>query len=231
MSGLRSVILLFMLISVSAVSVAQDEEIQFSNMETIDPNRYEDTRGNPYYFETWVTGSIIRNDGFIFENIKMNYNGYTKTFDVLAGHAIIELEEKMYLRVDIDAEVNQHQGHIIMTDDFAFQRNLHPRFDEGFVIILLNENTTMLVKEYWVDAANHEVQELGRTITYKRFNRKANYFIKSEGQLQPIRLKKKNVLETLDRPEVEKFVEDNKIRLDSERELIEVVRFYANLNT
>ena len=84
------------------------------------------------YFDEWVTGSIMRNDAMIFEDLQLNYNGYTKTIEIVKDGKLIELDGKLYLRVDIDADNNPHERELISSDDFAMQRNFHPRFGDEF---------------------------------------------------------------------------------------------------
>ncbi len=220
---------LFMVAIASSSVHAQKKEITYTNSKPIKENRYKDIKGSPMYFDDWVTGKIIRHDALVYEDVMLNYNGYSRTFEIKTGDKMIELDGAVYLRVDVDADKNPHVADRIPTSDFAFQKNLHSRFSDEFVIILFVENDVMLIKEFKVDIAKHTVQDVGKSIDFKDFKRKEIYYLKADGKLTPLRYKKKVILNAFDKPEVESYIREHKLRLKSEADLIEIAKFYSTL--
>jgi len=227
----RKIYLSLLLVAVLLCTAhSQNREITYTNSKPIKENRYDDIKGNPMYFEDWVTGKIMRHDALIYEDVVLNYNGYSRTFEIKTGDEMIELDGSVYLRVDVDAADNPHAADRIPTEDFAFQKNLHSRFNDDFVIILFAENDVMLIKEFRVNIAKHTIQDVGKSIDFKDFNRKELYYLKADGRLTPLRYKKKVILNAFDKPEVESFISENKLRLKTEADLIALARFYSTLN-
>lgn len=209
---------------------AQDKEITYTNSKPIKEDRYKDIKGSPMYFKDWVTGRIMRHDALIYEDVQLNYNGYTNTFEIKNGTEMIELDGAVYLRVDVDAEDNPEAADRIPTKHFAFQKDLHPRFEEKFVIILFAENDVMLIKEFRADIAKHTIQDVGKKVDFKDFKRKENYYLKSKGQMKSVRFRKKNILAAFDSPEIEEYIKENKLRLREEADLIELAQYYSTLD-
>lgn len=209
---------------------AQNDKIAFTNSKPVDDKRYSDIKGSPMYFKDWVTGKIIRHDALIYEDVLLNYNGYTRTFEIKTGDEMIELDGDVYLRVDVDAADNPDAIDRIPTEHFAFQKNLHSRFSDQFVIILFAENDVMLIKEFKVDIAKHTIQDVGKAIDFKDFQRKEIYYLKADGKLTSLRYKKKVILGAFDSPEVEPYIKEHKLRLKTEADLIQLAQFYSTLD-
>jgi len=219
-----------LLVALTVSVDAQDREMTYTNSKPIMENRYDNIKGSPMYFDDWVTGKIMRHDALIYEDVILNYNGYSHAFEVKDGDKMIELDGKVYLRVDVKSADNPDAADRIATTDFAFQKGMHPRFEDKFVIILFVENDVMLIKEFKADIAKHTVQDVGKSIDFKDFKRKEIYYLKADGELKSIRFKKKVILSAFDSPEVESYIIEHKLRLKSEADLIELAQFYSTLD-
>ena len=234
LSEIKAVCALYFLITgwglVNVTIVAQESEIVYTNQQEIDPERYSDIKGDPMYFDQWIIGSIMRNDAMIFEDLKLNYNGYSKTIEINKDGKLIELEGDLYLRVDIDASKNPDQAGAITSEDFAMQRNFHPKFGDDFVFILYHAPNITLIKQFWADVSKHEVQDVGKTVEFKRFNRKELYFVRMKGALEMVKLKRKSVFEVFDDPRIAEYVKSQNLRLTTEQELVELAKFYSMLD-
>ena len=110
------------------------------------------------------------------------------------------------------------------------QRNFHPKFGDDFVFILYHAPNITLIKQFWVDVSMHEVQDVGKTVEFKRFNRKELYFIRMKGALEMVKLKRKSVFEVFDDPRMEEYVKSQKLRLTTEQDLVELAKFYSTLD-
>ena len=47
----------------------------------IDDKRYENFKGSPYMFDDFLNAKIFDNQGEQFENIQLNFNGFTQNFE------------------------------------------------------------------------------------------------------------------------------------------------------
>ena len=224
---LRLIVILWLSASVfSSRAYGQEAKIVYTNEQAIDPDRYSDIKGDPMFFPDWAQGSIMRNDAMIFEDVTLNYNGYNQNWEVRTDKGMIELDGNQLLRVVVQSETNENLRDHIPTEELAFQRNLHPRFEDKFAVILYRDYEVMLVKEFWVDVSSHTVQTVGKAVKFNRFNRKELYYLKANGALTQLRLKKSDVLELLDHSAVKDYVKKNKMKLNSEEELVEVVSLW-----
>ncbi len=209
---------------------SQSQSIKFENEKPVDPSRYGEIEGSPYYFDEFVIGKVMRNDARIFEGVELNYNGYTKTFEVRKEGSMIELEVQSFLRVDVDVEDNPEQADLILSDDFAFQRDIHPKFAREFLIVLYFEPAVILLKKFEVTIAKHTVQNVGAAVDFERFNKKETYYLKHPKGMDLLKLsKKKSVYEVFDDSRVEAYARENKLKLDREPDLIQLVTYYAGL--
>ena len=87
-----------------------------------------------------------------------------------------------------------------------------------------------MIKQFWVDVSKHEVQDVGKTVEFKRFNRKELFFVRKEGSLEMVKLKRKAVLDQFDDPRIAEYAKSEKLRLTTEQELVQLARYYSTLD-
>lgn len=208
----------------------QSDEIKFENEKPIDPKRYGEIEGSPYYFDEFVVGKVMRNDARIFDGVELNYNGYSKSFEVRKDGKMIELDGQAFLRVDVDIEDNPGYTDEILNDDFAFQRDMHPKFAREYLIVLYFQPSVVLLKKFEVTVAKHTVQNVGAAVDFERFNKKEIYYLKHPKGMDMLKVsKKKSAFQVFDDARVEVYAKDNKLKLDREQDLIQLVEYYASL--
>ena len=203
------------------VIFSQNKVHFFDNVREIEINRYEDVKGTPYLYKEWRFADIIDNNGLIFENVKINYNGYTKNFEIRIDDRFIELNEKFYKRIEIMLSDKKRKD--------VFLSGVHEKFIEKFILVLFNKNNIMLLKDYEVGISEHEVQNVGKTVTFKKFVPITRYFMVSNDELIPIYLNKKSIRAYFeDKIDLDEFVKQNKIRMNSERDIIKILEYWIN---
>ena len=85
-------------------------------------------------------------------------------------------------------------------------------------------------KEFHCSISEKEVQDVGKTVMMKRFFRKFNYYLVLKGELKSIKLSKKNLISTLGhKKELETFIKKNKLKVDRDGNLREIMAYYETL--
>ena len=209
-------ITLFVLVFLSYSLLAQPELI-FTNAQSIDPDRYKDIKGSPYLFKDWQMGFIIDDKEKSIKVAQLNYNGYSRFFEVKEGDKFIELDSKAYQRVEVDAEEGE--------DNIVFQRGIHPFFKGKFVMVLYANENLSLIKESYMGLYENTIQDVGKTREIKRFTPINNHFVLRGDQLEKIKIKKKEILKILNNEKnVEKILKEYKIKLNNEKDLVKLLK-------
>ena len=214
-----SIILLYLLfIPTTAPLIAQD--LLMTNSKPIDKNKYRDVKGTPYLFEDWVNGKIISNDADVIDDILLNYNGESSEFEIKHNNRFIELNPNWYLRVIVTQENNE---------EIIFQRSFVAPLKNKFVRLVYKGKNLSLVEQFTAEIITKVFNNVGKNEELKSFYPKRQYFLVQRREATPIRLKKKNVLSVLGKKaELEAFLKKEKIKLDTEEQLIRVLKFYEN---
>ncbi len=198
---------------------AQKEDILLSNSKKIGENRYSNIKGSPYLFEGWRKGKIITSEAEMIDNVLLNYNGYTKGFEVKKGNQFIELDEKWYVRVVIEDEKG---GQPII-----FQRYFFPPFSGKLSKqVYKGENITIL-QSFTIKIDKKVISDVGGRFALQRFISHEQYYLVRNRKPTPIKLKKKSILAELgNATELEQFIKKEKLKLNSEADLKKLVAFY-----
>jgi len=176
-------------------------------------------KGTPYLYKEWRFADIVDNNGLMFKNVKINYNGYTKNFEVRIDDRFIELNEKFYRRIEIILSDKKRKD--------VYLSGVHEKFKEKFILVLFNKINTMLLKDFEVGISEHEVQNVGKTVVFKKFVPITRYFIVSSDGLIPIYLNKKSIRSYFeDKIDLDDFAKENKIRMNSEGDIIKILEYW-----
>lgn len=195
---------------------AQPKSI-FTNAKPIDESRYKAYKGSPYFFDDWVLADIYDANGKAFEQLEMNFNGYTNEIEIRKGNQYIELDKKWYSKI----EANSPDGII------TFVQEAHSHFKNNFVEAVYIGNRISLVRKFRIALTEKEINDVGKTIKIKRFEKRLEYyFIKGE-KLNNIKWKKKSILSYLGhKKDIEAFLKKNKLKLTSDKGIQKVLAFY-----
>lgn len=216
---------LLALLLVSSASVAQNQIKMFTNAQSIDPKRYDEVKGDPMYFKNWQTGIIIDNKDSVYNNIKLNYNGFEEEFEVQQnGQSYIALDNKYYKKIIIDSE----EG---LDGKLIFEKSPVSKFKGKFLQLLHKGENISLYKYFEVRKGEVTVQDVGQTRTFENFQKLPAYYILKEGKLSVVRMKKKIFLAELgDRKALEGLMKKNKLSLNKDLDIQKLMKFYEEMN-
>lgn len=190
-----------------------DLPIDYVRNENIGNNDVPDNvEGNKYLNENFVPATVII-DGKPFETY-VRFNGYNDNFEIRDNkgeittlirrpNVTVTMEGNTYRITPFLLNGNQRMGYLI------------PK-NEGDITLFLRKNITFR-------------DEIPASTAYGRDKPAAyvpeeNYYLQiGERTAEPIRLVKKDILKLIDSKEADKFVKDNKLKLKSEDEVIQLL--------
>ncbi|HMQ89602.1 MAG TPA: hypothetical protein PKB07_18520 [Flavilitoribacter sp.] len=225
---LKPILTAVILLRISFLLSAQSSKVVIEGGMPIDDKRYADIKENPYFFDDWVVGTVIISSLDKFEDVQVNYNGYTRNFEVKNGDKYIELDERIHKRVEIYAEKNPGRFKDNTADTLVFMSGFHPKFADHYALIVYAGKNFVYLKDFSTGISEKTMQDVGRTINIKRFTSKEDLYFLLNGDLIPVKLKKKAILDALPktyRSKAEEYMAANKSKLNSDEELIGLLRF------
>lgn len=216
---------LLALLLVSSVSVAQNQIKMFTNSQAIDPKRYDEVKGDPMYFKDWQTGIIIDNRDSVYNDIKLNYNGFEEEFEVQQNNlTYIALNNKFYKKIIIDSD----EG---LDGKLIFEKSPVSKFKGKFLQVIHKGEKISLYKYFEVRKGEVTVQDVGKTRTFENFQKLPAYYILKDGKLSVIRMKKKVLLAELgEKKALEGHMKKNKLSLNKDLDLQKLMKFYEEMN-
>lgn len=222
-------ILLFVVTSLATVeSYAQQEDgVEFTNSREIDDKRYEDIKASPFYFKNFVKGNIISTELETIEANELNYNGYTGEIEVRNGGEYIILDKDYYVRIEIFPHQNPK---LKLNHPLIFQREFEKDGSRKFQIMIHEGSKVKFVKDFDVTILEREINNVGKTIIQKRFFSSESYYFILDGKPREIKLRKKRILSELNnKKELEEFISNNKINIETEAGLKKLLEHYETL--
>jgi hypothetical protein len=209
---------------------AQEQTLKFSNAQDFDKDRYANIKDSPYYFKDWVKATIFGTDQSQYEDVLLNYNGYTEAFEATNGEQWIELKIDWYRRIEITKDGNETAFDKIKADDVIFQRIINPGFPDKFVVVLFEGQDIQLFQEWRVALDKKTVETPGETKELERFLPKKNYYLFKEGKMNLVKMKKKNLFQILGNPkQLESFAKKEKIKLDNQEDIQKLLSYSETL--
>jgi len=168
--------------------------------------------GSPYLPEEFIKGTVF------IENEKpyaamMRYNAYQDEIQVKSPDGISSLFKREYVWAEIGGQSFRIESY-----------NGRSGTSKGY-FVELNRGEVRLLKR--IEREFKEGQPAVSSYsedTPPRFDEKVTYYLIREGSpAEEVRLRKKDVLEFLSSKEMESFVKENKLKLKSENEVIQVL--------
>ena len=129
----------------------------------------------------------------------LNYNGYTRSFEVKKDNRYIALDENWYNRVEIN---NKKQGKLI------FETNLIPKQAKQFAQLIYQGTDFYILQDFHVSLVKTEKVRYAGNIEVQEFATKRMYYFVTNGKVTYFKLKKKSILGLLPqfKPEMEQFL-------------------------
>jgi len=215
-------VLSFFILFFSNLLNGQETDLLMVNSKKIDQKRYEDVKGNPYLYKKWKKGSIISADADVIENVLLNYNGESNSFEIKKDNRFIELDPRWYVRVLVEEEPDEAA--------VIFQKNFLPPLEGKFTRLVYNGKKIKVVEEFTSKISTKVFNNVGKNLEVKDFYNKKQYFLIRDKKAVPLRLKKKNLLSALgEKALLESFIKKEKLKLDSEAQLIQLLDFFEQI--
>lgn len=203
----------------SGILFAQPKSI-FTNAKPIDENRYQDYKGSPYLFDDWVKADIYVGEEKAFEQLDLNFNGHTNEIEIRKDNQYIELDKKWYSKI----EAITPEGLVV------FSQGVHTFFRNNFVEVLYDGEQISLVRKFRVAVTEKEINDVGKTIKIKRFEKRFEYYFIKGDELKNVKWKKKSILSYLGhKKEIEAFLKKNKLKLTSDNGIRQTLIYFESL--
>ena len=197
------------------------QKLIIQNAQEVDPNRYEEIKGSPYLFKGWGNATLIGLKGNETKDIRINYNGQEKQWEVLAEDKHIVLDTRDYKRMHITPP----DGGEMMT----FKRGVHRKYANEFIQVIYEGNQVKLIKEFIVDKSKQKIENVGKTIVVERFAGKDYYWLIKDDELTHIKMKKKDVVKQLGNGAIASYIKKEKIDFDKISDLQKLMTYYESL--
>ncbi|MFO8000929.1 MAG: hypothetical protein R6U46_06785 [Marinilabilia sp.] len=178
---------------------------------------YEKIEGSPFLNEDFVPGDVVINDSVTIEEIPLRYDIYRDRIQFLD-------KRDQVLEIDLSKPITFY------FDDrsFVICDYKEKAEEKRGVLELLVEGRIRLYKKY-----NIEFKKATKAIGFRdaqpnMFNRReAEYFISVDNGIPEKINKKKSLIRKLKdlNPEVEDYLENRKLRLRKENELVQLIQF------
>ena len=210
-------------------SFAQTGDALLTNSQTFEIDAYKDIQGSPYYFAEWQIGKVYpknltEKDNKI-EDYLLNFNGYSKSFEIRKDHRFIALDEQYYDKIEIQHMEGDQQKTVV------FKTNAHPKMNNRFMRIVFKGSNFEVVQDYQVRLSQREKEVYAKKEIVESFTKSPNYYLVKNNKAQSIKLKKKQLLGLFKDQEaaIKKFAKKNRLKLNSEKDLIAILGYYESL--
>jgi hypothetical protein len=219
MNNIKLISLIAISVLLNHTSLAQKGETLYSTEDKtrhIDHSEYKDIKGSPYLFEEWYTAKVIGMDGTYTEYLKMNFNGLTHQLEILEDGKTQVLIENTYLKAIFNDGTNE----------YTFMAGIHPDLGRDKICIPFDGQEIKFIKDFKVRIEESVMQTPGAATVFEKFARSTDYYIMKRGNLIKINLRKKSILKALDNKEVDLYVKNENLKMNSENDLIKVLQYY-----
>jgi hypothetical protein len=213
--------LIFLCLAIGSLTdgVAQQSVSVLETTRPVDPSRYEDIKGSPYLYEVWVPAEIVGSNGEIYHDVLINFNGLTRQIEMKKNGMVSQMNPISYLKVIATTENGTE----------TFFRGIHPDLGAELLCLPYDGQRVKLLKEFSVKKQENEVQTPMRPTVFEKFVPSSEYYIMIDGNITPIKLKKKKIIEALGmKSEIDSFIKKEKINLSTEKGLVKLLNYYES---
>ncbi len=168
--------------------------------------------GSPYLTDEFIKGTVFIENEQPY-GAMMRYNAYQDEIQVQGADGISSLFKRDYVWAEIGGQSFRIETY-----------NTRSGTSKGY-FVELNRGKVRLLKriEKEFKAGQPAVSSYSED-TPPRFEEKVTYYLVREGSpAEEVRLRKKDILEFLSSKEIESYVKENKLRLKTEGEVIQVL--------
>ncbi len=202
-------------------SLSDQFNFEKSRANVLNGPNYSNIEGSPYLSEEFIPGEVILNDSIRFEKIPLRYNIYSDKIE-------FRNDRKQILEIDASNQAYRFNfGNLCFTSsDYSY--NGH---NERGILELLADGKIRLYKKYLID-----FKPATKAIGFKdaepdKFVRLDDDYLIATGQGNPEPFRNtKELLGKLKqiKPDIEQYAKDQKLKLKSEKGLIQLIQFCNN---
>lgn len=216
-----------LLLIVSCVSLVKGQltNIQGLDNVVIRTKKYEDIKGSAYLYPTWNSGTLTDKSGKTYSNLLLKYDSYKDQVELNQDGQIMEVSALNYPKFTlsfVESSTNK-----VIKHSFSSGYNVEG-FNRVSYFDLLLEGRFTLLRKYKTSFIEDNVAGYGTSSTLKSFQSKTLHFvIDQNGVATEIKPNKKSVLEVFPQQasSIEAFLKDRKMKIKSEDDLIDVIKF------
>ncbi len=188
----------------------------------LDLSRYEEIKGSPYLYDSYKNGfvNINNKEAQAIKNIR---------FNCLQNQLEYQIDELVYTPIskyhEFSIEILNDNNEIVSQQ---FRNGFEDELESRTYFEVLYDGKTKLLKKHLV-----RIDEYSEPLSYRKmtkFTKVSSLYIykTKEKKLVKIKAEKKAMLEVLQEKHghIKKYIEENKLKLKSESELIETIEEY-----
>lgn len=221
-------------VCISLTALGQSETIRgISNAYALEENRYEGIQGDPFLFAAPVEAIAVNKAKGLTDKYMINYNGHTGQIEFHLNGEIYELDQSYYDEITVASfEPGEDYPEKYAPEGLKFVKGLDKSNPDKHQILLYANAEISFYKEFNVRYSERKINDPSRgIITKELFYPSFQYKTVRDGKVENLKLKKENILEVIDNKQVADFAGKNKLKLKDEKELMQVLNYYAEINT
>ncbi len=231
MKNFSTIYYVFLAVLISSISIAQpavqeSPMVEYLSGRTVnlmdDPNDYT---GSPYYNEEFLKGSILTNGKIIAFNQELRYNVSKEEFEIKdPSNRHSKVVKTLVRSKDIEIKIGNHT--------FEYVSSSKNGLRGYFITLFKGKNYSLLkkiTKKYM--PSQKAVNSMGKDIAAMYREKEALYLVNDEGiftELPSSKRKKIKAFGDLNK-EVKTFAKENKLNLNKEKDLIQLISHVDSL--
>jgi hypothetical protein len=225
------ILIAFLIVGHSAFSQAIDNvhtlhdqyTFEKSRLNALDPDRYTRIAGSPYLSEEFVKGEVIINDSIRYQEIPLRYNIFSDKMEY------IDAQERV---LEVNTSINRFTFQLDGRNFKLIQYNDGKGIKRGMLELMV-DGETQLYRKYNVAIIGGTPAKGYQVAKPTQFNRTGDqYFIATEGRIPVLVTTRRDLIKRLEgvNPRIDQYLKNNRVRMNSEQSIIDVVEFANNSN-
>lgn len=187
--------------------------------------QFEETKGSVYLNELWSLGTLISKEGNEYSGLLLRFDAYQDLIEVNQNDQIMvasAAEIPTFILTVSEMGTNETKKQFFMSGYNFELYDAHNYFE-----VLAQGKIDLLVR-YKISFLEGNVSKYGTPGSYRSYQLNRLYYVVDKRSFyNEIKPSRKSVYKVFPKyvPEIEKFLESNKLKLKSEADLIEVIKF------
>ncbi|MEM9325970.1 MAG: hypothetical protein AAGA85_09950 [Bacteroidota bacterium] len=197
----------------------------------VEENRYEGKEQDPYLFQDFAKAVATKFKTGETEEYLLNYNGYTNAFEIMHDGKLCEMNATYFDVIEV-AEYTPSKSYSdkFVSPSLKFVKGVNASAPRKFSVVIVEDESATLYKDFAVKISTREMNDPIRGVVEREsFSPSFHYYIKLGDETKPIGLGKQKVVNQLADDKVSSYMKKNKLKIKTEKELVQVVAYYAGL--